>query len=216
MSWCERLFSALVSSWPLIVITVWGIIVAIKTLNAIARQADTMEQQAKVTETAASAALLSARALINTERPWLVVTWASDKEIDGLFRFGCRNHGHTPGKVLSVSAAVCFVKRPSELEIPPDYSSPAAPPDLNIIVRKDSFSIAHGVNAEKYILDNRKKAQVDSSEEFLVYYGNVVYRDTLYPDLSPEGLHETRWCFFYRPYEARFVRGGPDEYNRYT
>jgi len=58
---------------------------------------------------------------------------------------------------------------------------------------------------------------VEQSREFLVYYGNVVYRDTLYPDSADEGLHETRWCFVYQPdQKKKFVRSGPPEYNRYS
>jgi hypothetical protein len=175
----------------------------------IRRQADIMDRQAKAT-------LLNAQALINTERPWLVVTWASDKTILGLFRFGCRNQGNTPAKVISVSARPCFVKRLAELEIPPNYPGLGTLPDRNIIVHGDRFPIEHGVDPQKYILNNGKKDLIDSSEEFLVYYGNVVYRDTFYADSSLDGLHETRWCFFFRPYEGRFVRSGPEEYNRYT
>jgi len=190
--------------------------------EAIQRQADLMEGQTRATENAAKAARdnaeaarLNAQALINTERPWLVVTWASDPRTPGLFRFRCRNHGNTPAMVIALSAMPLFAQNPN-LQTPPSYLAPGIPPDLNIIVHGRSFLIDHGVNAEKYIAGNGVKDAIYKSDQFLVYYGNVVYRDTLYPDSSSEGLHETRWCFFYRPYEKRFVRSGPVEYNRYT
>ena len=37
----------------------------------------------KATRISAKAALLTAQAVINTERPWLVVTWTSSKKISG-------------------------------------------------------------------------------------------------------------------------------------
>jgi hypothetical protein len=171
---------------------------------------------AKINQEAAKAALLNAEALINSERPWLVVTWASDKKTPGLFLFGCRNHGNTPAKVAYLSARACFVNSKHKLAIPPDYSTHARLPDLNIIVHRGSFEIEHGLNAQTYIRDHRKEDAINSSGEFLVYYGNVIYRDTLYPDSSPEGEHETRWCFFYQPDERKLLREGPKEYNRYT
>src|SRR5271170_5808631 len=59
-------------------------------------------EQLKVSQDQVKVAMLSAQAAINTERPWLVVTWRSDTETPGLFRFGCRNQGNTPAKVISV------------------------------------------------------------------------------------------------------------------
>jgi hypothetical protein len=173
--------------------------------------------EAKTNRQQLAAAMLSAQAAINTERPWLVVTWRSDTETPGLFRFGCRNQGNTPAKVVSVSAVLRIVNRLDDLKIPPDYSHPAAAPDLNIIVRHDSFPIAQGVNAGAYLQKEGKTDSINNSTEFLVYYGNVVYRDTLYPESSSEGLHQTTWCFVYQPSgERKFVRSGPEEYNRYT
>jgi hypothetical protein len=175
-------------------------------------------EQIKVSQEQVKAAMLSAQAAINTERPWLVVTWASDANTGGLFKFGCRNQGNTPAKVISVSARVRFVNRIADLETPPDYSGhPVAAPDLNILVHQDSFPIAHGVNPGVYVQASGKADAVNNSNEFFVYYGNVVYRDTLNPESSSEGLHQTTWCFVYQPQaERKFIRGGPEEYNRYT
>jgi hypothetical protein len=146
-----------------------------------------------------------------------VVTWASSQKISGLFRFGCRNNGNTPAKVISLSARACFVKELDALSVPPDYSSPSVLPDLRLIVKTDSFPVSPGLSPESYIESKSKQSLIEQSLLFLVYYGNVVYRDTLYPDSSKEGLHETRWCFVYQPGgEKKFVRSGPEEYNRYT
>jgi hypothetical protein len=165
----------------------------------------------------AKAALLNAQAVINTERPWLVVTWASDRNTPGLCRFGCRNQGNTPAKVVSMSAKSSFIDKLDNLPVPPDYSSPVTMPDLRLIVHEDNFSVGQGIHPESIIRNAGKKDLADDSREFLVYYGNVVYRDTFYPDSSPNGLHETRWCFVYQPAgERRLVRSGPEAYNRYT
>lgn len=173
-------------------------------------------KQTSATKIAADAARLAAQAAINAERPWLVVCVAPDKDEPRLFRFGCLNQGRTPAKVVSISARPSFAESQYALKIPPDYSTPAESPRLNLIVNTDSFPIEKGVNAEAYIASNGKEGMIASSGEWLYYYGNVVYRDTLYPDTAPEGLHETRWCFFWHPFKKEFLRGGPKEYNHYT
>ena len=90
-------------------------------------------------------------------------------------------------------------------------------PDLTLIINADSFPIGQGVNPMSVIEGTEHELLVLGSREFLAYFGNVVYRDTLYPESSTEGLHETRWCFVYQPGgDKMFLRSGPAEYNRYT
>jgi len=126
-----------------------GVPIALKTLRTINRHSEHLQDLAK-------AALLNAQAAINSERPWLVVTWRSDKNVDGLFRFGCRNNGSTPAKVISLSAHACFVRNLDTMAVPPDYSSPSILPDLHLIVRTDSFPISPGLNAQSFIESQRQ------------------------------------------------------------
>jgi hypothetical protein len=180
----------------------------------------------------AKAAFRNAQALINAERPWLVVnTFFKEKDLT-LFHFGCRNQGNTPAKIISVSAELRFVDLLDNLPKPPIYSCPTTLPDLHLIVHTDSFEIEKGINPESFLSQNAEmRSLVYDDRVFLVYYGNVVYRDILYEDSSREGEHETRWCFIYKPSASpkftqaaiavlnptgTFVRGGPNEYNKYT
>lgn len=209
--------------WDKALVPATGALVIIGTFQIIF-----LWRTVKATKDNAEAALLNAKALINAERVWLVVTWASDKKILGLFKFGCRNQGKTPAKIISISAKVDFVKN-LDLAIPPDYSTPTTMPDLQLVVRSDSFRIGKGINPESILLRNgEKKLLVNQSREFLIYYGNIVYQDTLREDGATEGKHETRWCFVYIPNEegrfdhnipsrpVKFTRSGPNEYNSYT
>jgi hypothetical protein len=196
--------------WIASLIAVIGVIVAVYTLRAI-------EREAKEIRAVASAASLNAQAVINAERPWLVVATFFEKDKPELCRFECRNQGNTPAKIISISANPHFVTNPSTLLVQPDYSFPVAMPDLTLIVHSDSFQIGHGIRARQFIESRGRWESVLWANEFLVYYGNVVYQDTLYPESSSEGIHETRWCFVYQPGGDRlFLRGGPEEYNRYT
>jgi hypothetical protein len=183
-----------------------------------------------VTWRTAKAALLNARAVISVERPWLVVSLTQDERDSRKFVLVCLNQGNTPAKILALSAHRCFVDRPDNLPVPPDYSHFVQIPDLRLIVHGDSFPIGCGIAPEHVLAEEKDRRElVYQAREFLVYYGNVVYRDTLYPETSSEGQHETRWCFVYQPTPnltkaalaalnptGNFVRSGPAEYNGYT
>jgi hypothetical protein len=208
--WNKVISPEILPIWIASFVAVVGTIIAVRTLKAIKREAKEIQDVAK-------AASLNAQAVINAERPWLVVATFFEKDRPELCRFGCRNQGNTPAKIVSVSAQIGFVDRPDHLHVPPDYSSFVAMPDLTLIVHTDSFPIGVGVNPRSVIQSANHEALVLSAREFLVYFGNVVYRDTLYPESSMEGLHETRWCFVYQPGgDKMFLRSGPAEYNRYT
>jgi hypothetical protein len=212
------------ATWALVIVAIWTAIVALNTLKEIrdevviaGEELQHTKQFAEATIKSANAASLNAQAVINAERPWMVVATFFDEDRPELCRFGCRNQGDTPAKIVSVSAEICFIEKPDDLPVPPDYSSPVNMPDLTLIVHADSFPIGAGVNPRSVIGGTPHEVLVLTAREFIVYFGNVVYRDTLYPESSAEGLHETRWCFVYQPGgERMFLRGGPDEYNRYT
>lgn len=197
-------------TWALVVVGICGTIYAARTLRAI-------RQESREIKEVADAASMNAQAVINAERPWLVVATFFDKDKPELCRFGCRNQGKTPAKIISISAQTRFVNNPSDLPIPPDYSSPVAMPDLTLIVHTDSFPIGHGVSARQFVESQGRWESVLHAQEFLAYFGNVIYRDAFHPESSEEGLHETRWCFVYQPGgDKMFIRSGPAEYNRYT
>jgi hypothetical protein len=173
-------------------------------------------RQLKVAEDQAAAMQLSARAAINAQRPWLVVHWNNVSGTSGMFSFTCRNSGRTPAKIVSISARDRYVLlSPEKLELPPDYSFSIAGPDLKIISPDDSFAIGT-VIPEVLIQNNGKIESVNGGAEYFIYYGQVTYRDTLYPESTNEGLHHTTFCFVYEPDKKRFFRGGPVEYNRYA
>lgn len=212
--------------------TQWILVfVAAITAGFICWQAWETRRSAQASAEAAGAALLNAQAVIRSERPWLVVTFLPDKEKLGSFRFSCRNKGKTPAKVISMSAKLDIVASLDKLVIPPDYSSAVQMPDLRLIVPDKSFRIGPGVNPELFLLNHLdKRPSVNDRRAFLVYYGNVIYRDTFYQDGRSEGVHETCWCFVYGPSHGEkfdranlpnqagtFVRSGPaEEYNQYT
>lgn len=168
----------------------------------------------------ADAALLNAKAVINIERPWLEVVSIVDPHKGGMAgpRFvECSNQGKTPAKIVSATAQDCFVDLPDSLPEKPAYFSPIVMPERTLIGPDDTFQFyPAGVNPDSMIQKAGMTILVEDRRKFLMLYGNVIYRDMLHTDNSPEGFHETRWCYAYSPDKRLFVRTGPKEYNSYS
>ena len=212
----DWLWRPVVDNWPLVAIGLGGVIAALRTLSVIRVQAETMIRQteiaavtAKGANDSASAALRSAEALFNSERPWLVVLPEKKAEI---FRFGVYNRGRTPANIVEGSSTYTFAEGTDDLPRLPDYSKPFIMPNLSFIVGGDSFPILPHSDPESIVENSVNKDMVKQSRLFLIFYGRVVYTDVLTGTTN----HETRWCFAYLPHEKGFVRFGPKEYNGYT
>jgi hypothetical protein len=198
---CERLFDALVISWPLVLVGILGILAALWTL--------------KDTKKAANAALLNAQAVINSERPWLLVTVESNPE--GEFFFRITNKGRTPASIVSGHREMEFVVgNPSNLSRQPSYSSPMYDPPSDFLVANEKWDDHPSFNPESVIDRDGKREAVMRSEEFLCFYGQVTYRDSLAEPKSGFGQHYTRWFYRYDPRRKLLMMDGPQEYRRKT
>jgi hypothetical protein len=197
-------------SWPE-GITAWAIIL---TLIAIA-------EQTAQTRVAAEAALLNAKAVINAERPWIMVSVKSPPGPMGGFTVYARNKGRTPAMVTEARIGCVAVKNVSEL--PPKAVFPIANPIQNKI-------IIPGGAAHVIWFDQRlfKAVLKDSLPQFswdgqIFVFGKVLYRDLANPDKTV--IHETRWIGLYQPpvgdeggnsiFRVEGI-GISDEYDRYT
>jgi hypothetical protein len=219
MSWPEKLLSPVLSSWPLIVVAVWGVWVARGTLKVIARQTTHLQN--------------SVAAIIAENRPWLLIP--SGQSGNGIQEpllvpveenmgqrmthciFFTKNYGKTPGKIFASKA---------EMQI---GDSPTQPPDASVYDMQEAahnfiiFPPGEQVASEADLAPISFIKEVDRDKilnkgKFLWLCGFLKYRDTFERENAPE--HETRFCYLY---ETRlnspkpFWRlAGPSEYNRAT
>ncbi len=197
----------------LVIIGALGVRSAIKSLRLIERQTDANDNlikhagiQAEAAKDAAEAAFLNAQAVINSERPWVVVTTHPDKE-RRLFMFKAKNHGRTPAKIISEEIGHEFAADPMNLPSPPNYKP--APIPHNLLAPEVRFPI-YRIEPAWWIINQRP-----SPGEQLVVFGRILYFD-LVKGKEKREVHETRWCLVYVAEERRFVQGGPDEYHRNT
>jgi hypothetical protein len=163
----------------------------------------------------AQAAILNAQAVINSERPWIVVSVQALSI--GRYVFTATNKGRTPAVFESGSLTFTYDSYPDSLPSHPHISSPIVAPDRTLVVQDDAFDLnPAGVNPESMIKEAGMTERVKIGNQFLVFYGWIIYKDVFSRDGKEAVRHETRFCYCFDLSGGRFVRTGPEEYNRYT
>ncbi len=165
------------------------------------------------TRKAAKAALLNAKALVDSERPWLIAEVVRNSRNYHLFELRITNFGRTPARFIQGDATHVFAQHPETLPIPPKYSSPIILPRNLVVAPDKGFPIPHGYNIPHLL------KTAGGAEKILVIYGRVIYEDTIIPGIE----HEVAWCFGYMyasrnglTTEDNFVLTGPSEYTKNT
>jgi hypothetical protein len=191
----------------LVLVGIVGIGVAVCTLKKI-------ERQTKAGEIAAEAALLNVKALITSERPWLLVSTQPIDRSPGIIRsvfdeadYEVRavNRGNTPAELVE---GHCSMKvQPAHGFIPPaNLDDPISAPRDNLTVRDQSFLIRQ-VDTSMF----SEKSIEGTDPKVLHVYGKLSYWDTFRDrfDLRNQP-YVTQWCFTYEPFKKVFYRtAGP-------
>lgn len=199
--------------------TAWGISVAIVVIGAvgvflarrtlIAMEGQLTEIQAASKQTTkmiehagnqASAALLNAQVLRNSERPWILIESQRGPD-DKSSSLIARNRGRSPARIaMSSESNWKFIRAIDLIDLRPERPNYGA-----ISPIEDSIIILPGEGT--YILkitdwDLRRKCE--SEERFgavkdgnleLYIFGKLIYQDLLSAD--SDSFHETGWCCHY-------------------
>jgi len=195
------------SNWALVLITGGAVWYAKETLKDLKVQTS---NAGKIAE----AALLNAQAVINSERPWVLVTAERSEKI-GNFLIKATIKGRTPARITEIYSHRVFVNLPDNLPPSPKYDSPVIAPKEPLLGDGESFKIVE-VNPT-FLVDEAWRAQHPNFApyQFLCFYGIVRYEDCLATDAKK--MHETRWCFSYFAEGDRDLHPvGPEEYCRKT
>jgi hypothetical protein len=197
-------------SWPE-GITTWAILF---TLFVIA-------EQTAQTKKAADAAFLNAQAVINAERPWLLVVIKPVMGPMGGFNVHIRNRGRTPAMITNAQWGCIAVKEVTDLPREPSYwprelvKDRIVMPDGAARIWWFDYKTLHNVLKEQF--------PRFSWEGRVFVFGTILYRDLADP--SPSALHETRWIGLYQSGNSEELGdsifriegiGVADEYHRYT
>jgi hypothetical protein len=164
--WCEKIISPLISNWPLVVVAIWGICIAVRTLKPT-------KIAAQAAQKSADAALLNAQAVINSERAWLDIDFLPVRPGEsGLYYFRVSNHGKTPGFVTGwLLGRGYWDKGVSEIPLgSTGTSTPEKLPLYNIIPPNTPTPIN--------ILTFDVVTYPPGEEgQFVTYHGQLMYRD---------------------------------------
>ncbi|MGA2876414.1 MAG: hypothetical protein ABSE82_12850 [Nitrososphaerales archaeon] len=177
-------------------------------------------EQTAQTRKAAEAALLNAQALINAERPWIMVTVEEVTGRSGGFNLYMTNKGRTPAMVTGAYIGCVAVKDISSLPTKSPYGPGSMATD-RIVLQGEKLPVTwfDGTTLKKIVGNGFPSAPWDGD---IFVFGKVLYRDLLSPSTNP--LHETRWIGLYQlpsgeSSDSIFSFQGigvPDEYDRYS
>jgi hypothetical protein len=197
-----------------------GIMMALSLMKKIERQTVAAETAAAAAHESAQAALSNAQALIDAERPWLVVTVEASTAVENGFTVTATNRGRSPAQVVGMAEQLRIAVDEAQLPAKPEYGNrEPKPPMMPIILLAGestalkSFSRA---DAREMCESDEQFARIENWEEKIFLYGKVVYKDLVAP--PGKQTHQTDWCSWYIHGRQRsgLVIGGPAGYNAHT
>jgi len=197
-----------------------GIMMAISTMRKIERQTRLAETMAEAALSAAQAAQLSAQAIVDAERPWIIVTSKPSQTAENSFTIVATNRGRTPARIVAMAERTRIAVDESQLPELPDYESEEASAPLVPIILLPGESTAlkpfSRADVRGLCASDEDFKRIESWEEKIYIYGKVVYRDLIAP--ADRQAHQTDWCCWYIHGRQRsgLVIAGPAEYNKHT
>jgi hypothetical protein len=183
-----------------------------RTLKALRDQGETAQAAAKAAKESADAALQNAKAVVNSQRPWIFIKYTitgdsprkADIEIRGV------NYGPTPAEIVCIDFTCVKQERAASLPIEPSYRK--LPNTYSGHVRPGGdFGIFKTLLASE--MTDEMWEEMDRKNQRLTYRGRVIYKDVM----SGE-RHESRFYYYFSPQPGGGMidRSAPPEYYRHT
>ncbi|MGD0800023.1 MAG: hypothetical protein ABR906_01780 [Terracidiphilus sp.] len=189
-------------------------------LKKIERQTRYAEIAAEAAGASAHAALLTAQAVIQSERPWILVTSETSRSTENGFSIMATNRGRTPARIISTSEQIKIALDEKRLPSPPEYKhgKAGAPLAPTILLPGESMQIKAFCRGDvRALCDSEERfKRIETWEEKIFLYGQVLYADMISPvDVQP---HLTNWCCWYihGRQSSGMVTGGTPEYNLHS
>ena len=195
--------------------TIIGVVGGFIGIAILVIQSRILKTSADAAKDAAKVAQLSAQAVINAERPWLVIS--VEKREPNHFFFNVSPRGRTPAKIISNYAKFTATNYNESPPSPPNYGLETVLAYPPLVMPNDAPFPVYDFPVSAISGNNQPFwEEIISLKKQLYFLGKIVYEDVLAKnsDGTP-AIHETRWCYVY--YTGGFVtKGGPPEYNGYT
>ena len=190
--------------------------------------AEATEKSADAAKASADAALLNAKAVINAERPWVMIQITETKGATSAvtnFQLNAFNYGKSPAHVVDCRGPkIEFYDSPAEqLPIPPNYGRGQW--SKRFLAPRDSFPIGGPIDPSRHRIDIATQAIIEQREKrgiaekrgaVLVVYGLIQYTDGV-----SNTTYTTTFCYGHQRQRLSEMGGhlftcGPPIYNQYT
>ncbi len=203
----------------LVILGYIGVLLALRILKNIQRQTEFGVSAAQAALQCANAALESSQAIVDSGRPWIVITVEPFLTVDHGFKVMATNRGRTPARILAKADCIKVATDETKLPATPDFDSgkSATPFEPIILLPGESAGIRpfRRADVRSFCASEEQFKRLEKWEEKLFIYGRVIYRDLISPMDQPN--HETDWCcwYVYGDKDA-LVIAGPPEYNKHN
>ena len=211
-----------------------GIMLAVSTLKKIERSTAAIEDSlaaaqatanaattaATAAADAAQAALLQAQAIVNAERPWVLVTAEATRGVDSSFDITATNRGRSPATITSALDLVLFAADEAHLPGVPEFrqveSTARFVPIVLLPGESATLKTFSREDARGFCESDEKFARIENWEERLFLLGKVTYNDLI--ATAGKEAHASNWCCWYihGRQKSALVPAGPAEYNAHT
>jgi hypothetical protein len=202
----------------LVVLGYIGVMLALRMLKNIERQTEFGVAAAQAALQCANAALESSQAIVDSGRPWIVISVEPFLTVENGFKVMATNRGRTPARITA--KADCAKIAPDDTKLPqtPDYTTgkSSTPFEPIILLPGESAGIRPFRRADVRALctSDEEFKRIEKWEDKVFLYGRVTYRDLISPLDQPD--HVTAWCCWYVYSEKdALIIAGPPEYNKH-
>jgi hypothetical protein len=199
-----------VSDWLMLaydIVTAVAACVAYFALRTIRGQGRVMQEQLEQMKASNEVARVNVNALLNTERPWLVVRlrYASPKVIVDI-----ANEGRTPAAIVLAVGKYTFWAT-ADLH---NVSLPTHSEELvhrRILIPRETWPAFYEFDITS---DRERFDKAVAGALRFVFFGTLKYIDTVGNDQLP--LRETSYCYSFDVTKSQFAMCGLKETNRHT
>jgi type II secretory pathway pseudopilin PulG len=203
----------------LVILGYAAVVLALRSLKYIQRQTDFGVAAAQAALQCANAALESSQAIVDSGRPWIVISVEPFLTVENGFKVMATNRGRTPARIIAKADCAMIAADETKLPPTPDYTTgkSSTPFEPIILLPGESAGIRpfRRTDVRPLCESEEQVRRIERWEEKVFVYGSVTYRDLISPLDQPD--HETHWCCWYVYGEKdALVISGPPEYNKHS
>ena len=204
----------------LVILGYVGVMLALSTLKKVERQTRVAEAMVEAAANSAQAALLHAQAVVDSERPWLVITVEPSINNKNAFTVLATNRGRTPARIISTLEGVKIAPDEAQLPETPEYDEvvSSAPLVPIILLTGESTTLKSFSRDDASALPKTQEEvrRLETWDDKIFIHGKVTYWDLIAP--PDQQIHTTDWCCWYihGRQKSGLVIAGPPKYNLHT